>query len=249
MTALAASLLLVFWMVLPQAHAADLVLVPDPAKVALTRGSFALYVGDRYAGMLLLDGAPLEPGGARLVATFTAVSEPEPPTWQESVDIDLAGTILALRHAEGEGERSFGPDKKGRMVERFVASGLDAAPPTEAVLDAVDGPVSNAHLLMSVLPGLATPLKGDRWVGHLLDGSKSGYVDATVTWQGPLPIGGGRTGQVAALSRAEGAPQAYVVADGALVSLMVQAAGMQWVAAPREQLLQRHAQESQAPGR
>ncbi|MCB9780413.1 MAG: hypothetical protein H6742_17745 [Alphaproteobacteria bacterium] len=224
------------------AMAGDLAVTLDPGVVADYRGAFALYVGDDYNGKLQVQGNETATDGAELVVTFTQLGSLEDVTWKEQIELDKKGHIVRIHRERGMGGRTLTVDKKGRITEVTESEELlDDSKPKDQSWDPPAEQLINPHLLLPVLPTLASqgPQKGDLWEGRLIDATVRGFPTAKLQWQGPMAAG-----EVVALQREVGPTQAYVIKDGAVISIVVQSAGIQWVAAPPEQLDQLHEQET-----
>lgn len=217
------------------ALAAELRPKVDPTQLASHRSTWALYNGTTYGGMLTLDGAAVETGGATLVVRFVPAGQGK-ASWLEGVTVDAQGQLTEVVRREGRRIRTLRVE--GPQIRDVVTEGQEATPLSERT-HAVSGPTLSPWLLPLVIPGLRAGA-GDDWQGVLVDAAQLDPAEAKLSALGRQEVGGGRKAQVISLQTGAGQSLRYIYDAETVTAIVDSAAGSQWVAASREQLKAHH---------
>ncbi len=208
----------------------------DPVLISTHKSTWAVYAGDSYSGMVTLDGTTTDSGGATLVVRYLAAGQ-DKPAWLEGVTVDQAGTVVEVVRREGRRMRTLSVDQG--LVSDIVREGQDPEPLSSRSHE-LDGPAFSAWLLPVLLPG-ARAAAGDTWQGELVDAQELQVNEAVLTASGKQEVGGGRKALVATLQPAAGGALRYVYDAETVTAIIDAEAGVQWVAAPRDQVKATHA--------
>lgn len=217
------------------ALAGDIRIAVDPALLSAHKSTWAVYAGETYSGMVTLDGTTTDTGGATLVARYLMAGQ-DKPAWLEGVTVDKSGAVVEVVRREGRRIRTL--SLADGQLSDVVREGQDPQPLSERS-HAVEGEAMSAWLLPVLLPGVRAGA-GDTWRGELIDAQELQPGEALLTATGKQDVGGGRKALVATLQSADGSVLRYVYDTETVTAIVDAAAGVQWVAAPREQVKATH---------
>lgn len=208
----------------------------DPALLSAHKSTWAVYAGESYSGMVTLDGTATDSGGAILVVRYLAAGQ-DKPAWLEGVTVDKSGVVVEVVRREGRRMRTLSVAEG--QVSDIVREGQDTEP-LSSRSHSIEGQAFSAWLLPVLLPGARAGV-GDTWQGDLVDPQELQMDEAVLTASGKQDVGGGRKALVATLQSAGGGTLRYVYDAETVTAIIDSAAGVQWVAAPREQVKATHA--------